>query len=86
MEVGRHLDMINMHITVGSNSYENMKPFTYLAALLINKNYIHQTYGGKWMLFKPNRSIRLRWARHEGSEAFKILSGRTTGLRRPKRR
>ena len=34
--------MANEHITVGSNSYEKVKTFKYLASLLKNQNYVHE--------------------------------------------
>jgi hypothetical protein len=41
MEVGRHPGMItNKHITIRSNSYENVKTFKYLCFLLTNQNTI----------------------------------------------
>ena len=37
----RHLSMIaNEHISIGSNSYEKVKTFTYLGSLLKNQNSI----------------------------------------------
>ena len=42
MEIGRHPGMIaNVHIKIGSNSYETVKIFKYLGCLLTNQNYIH---------------------------------------------
>ena len=34
--------MVHEHITVGNNSYENVKPLKYLGALLTNKNPIQE--------------------------------------------
>ena len=43
MEVGRHRGlMASEHITVGSNSYEQAKPFKYSGSLLKNQNSIHE--------------------------------------------
>ena len=43
MEIGRHRGMItNVHIKIGSNSYEKVKTFTYLDSLLTNQNSIQQ--------------------------------------------
>ena len=40
MEIGRHRDMIaNAHIRKGSNSYEKLQTFKYLASLLKKKFY-----------------------------------------------
>ena len=37
MEVGRHMDlMVNEHITVSSNSYEQVKTFKYIGLLMKN--------------------------------------------------
>ena len=43
METELHRGMIaNEHIKIGRNSYENVKTFTYLGSLLINKNSIQE--------------------------------------------
>jgi hypothetical protein len=43
MEVGcRRCMMANEHITLGSNSYEKVKPFKYLPSLLTNQNYVRE--------------------------------------------
>ena len=43
MDTGRHRGMIaNAHIKIGSNSYEKLKTFKYLASLLRNQNYIQE--------------------------------------------
>ena len=43
MEIGRHRGMIaNVHIKIGSNSYEKVKTFKYLGSLLTNQNYIQE--------------------------------------------
>ena len=43
MEIGRHPNMIaNAHIKIGSNSYEKVKTFKYLGALLTNQNSIQE--------------------------------------------
>ena len=40
MKTGRHRAMIaNVHIKIGSNSYEKVKTFKYLGSLLTNQNY-----------------------------------------------
>ena len=43
MEIGRHQGMIeNVHIKLGSNSYEKVKTFKYLGSLLTNQNSIQE--------------------------------------------
>ena len=43
IQLGRHQDMIaNVHISTGSNSYEKVKTFKYLGALVKNKNSIQE--------------------------------------------
>ena len=43
MEIGRNRDMIaNVHIKIGSNSYEKVKTFKYLGSSLRNQNSIQE--------------------------------------------
>ena len=43
MEIGRPRGMIaNVHINIGSNSYEKVKTFKYLGSLLTNQNYFQE--------------------------------------------
>ena len=43
MEIGRHRGMIAIaHVKRGSNSYEKVKTFKYLSALLTNQNSIQE--------------------------------------------
>ena len=43
MELGRHRGMIaNVHIKMGSNSYEKVETFKYLISLLTNQNSIQE--------------------------------------------
>ena len=42
-EIGRHRGMIaNVHIRIGSNSYEKVKTFKYLVSLVTNQNSIQE--------------------------------------------
>ena len=54
MEIGRHRGMIaNVHIKIGSNSYEKVKTFKYLGSLLTNQNSIYDNCE-LTLLFSPN--------------------------------
>ena len=53
MDVGHHRCMMSHeHITVGINSYEKMKTFTYLGSLLKNYNSVQEEI--KWRLKAGN--------------------------------
>ena len=59
MEVGYHWGMMtNKHIKIGSDSYEKVKTFKYLDALLTNQNSIHEdTKNMKFVLFLSRNTI-----------------------------